>query len=244
MNNRKANLIAPKASLGEELTIPLFPRNLVLDPCAEEYLGVYEMRYRQLLNDVGDKRSFGHIFYSQENSKLALVGTLTKIKRIERIDDGGMYVAMMGVGTFYIKEITAEKPYLKARVQIFYDYWEDKELLDSLELKVFEEVRYSVKIMKILYPQNNYTMNEAVLRYRPIVSLPANQAPRLVSIEDEATEKERKSKFSFGAMGMLKVDPVTKLLLIQQPVIEKRHAILLKVLRLLSFYETERIYYE
>jgi hypothetical protein len=226
-NTRKANLLAPKDALGVEKIIPIFPRNMVLDPLSEEYLGVYEMRYRQLLNDIGDTNVFGHIFYSQENSKLALVGTLAKVKRIERLDDGGMYAIMVGIGTFYLKEIIAEKPYLKAKVQIFYDYSEKPDVVELLEQRVLEEVRYSVKIMKILYPQNNYTMNEGILRYRPVLS---SGDARIVSLENTTSDIERKSKFSFGAMGMLKTDPITKLLFLQQPIIEKRFASMLKVL--------------
>ena len=227
VNSRKATLIAPKEALGEERVIPLFPRNMVLDPLAEEYLGVYEMRYRQLLNDIGDQRMFGHIYYSQENSKLALVGTLSKVKRIERLDDGGMYAIMIGLGTFYIKEIVGEKPYLKAKVKIFYDYTERKELLDLLELKVFDEVRYSVKIMKILYPQNNYTMNEAFLKFRPVIP---SKNQRNIILDDLHSEIEKKSKFSYGAMGMLKTDAITKLLFLQQPILERRYSAMLKVL--------------
>ena len=63
-----------------------------LGPLGEEYLGIYEMRYRQLISDIGDNGIvliisilifllgiFGHIYYSQTSNKLALVGTLTKV---------------------------------------------------------------------------------------------------------------------------------------------------------------------
>jgi Lon protease-like protein len=149
--------------LGKERVIPLFPRNQVLGPLGEEYLGVYEMRYRQLLNDVGEGGVFGHVYYSQENSKIALVGTLARIKRTERLDDGGIYVVMEGIGRFYTRDVIAEKPYLKARVQVFKDY---------------SEVRYSVKLMKLLYPQNNYTMNNLVLQYRPPLLYPGVRTVR------------------------------------------------------------------
>lgn len=187
---------------------------------------IRDYRYRQLLNDVGEAKLFGHIFYSQENNKLALVGTLTKLKRVERLDDGGMFANMIGVGTFYVKEIISEKPYLKARVQIFYDYSEKPDVAHALELKVWEEVRYSVKIMKILYPQNNYTMNDAIIRHMPVLS---SASSRIVSLESGASENERRSKFSYGTMGMLKTDPITKLLFLQQPIVERRLASMLKV---------------
>ena len=40
----------------------------------------------------------------------------------------------------------------------------------------------------------------------------------------------RRSKFSFTAIDMLKVDPVSKLLFLQEPIIEKRFSNVLKVL--------------
>lgn len=147
--SKRPTLKAPDEVLGKERTIPLFPRNQVLGPLGEEYLGVYEMRYRQLLNDIGEGGVFGHVYYSQENSKIALVGTLARVKRTERLDDGGIYVVMEGVGRFYTRDVIAEKPYLKARVQTFKDYTENAPLATSLELNVLNEVRYSVKLMKV-----------------------------------------------------------------------------------------------
>ena len=226
--SKKATLKAPDEALGKERTIPIFPRNQVLGPLGEEYLGVYEMRYRQLLNEIGAGGVFGHVYYSQENSKLALVGTLARIKKLERLDDGGIYVLMEGIGRFYIKDILSERPYLKARVHVFNDYTEIEALLEELEQNVFKEVRLSVKVMKLLYPQNNYTMNQAVLRHRP--PLQPQGGIRLVQLPGSDTELQRRSKFSFATMDMLKTDPVTKLLFLQEPILEKRYKNMLKVL--------------
>ena len=249
--------------LGKERIIPLFPRNQVLGPLGEEFLGVYEMRYRQLLNDVGEGGVFGHVYYSQENSKIALVGTLARIKRMERLDDGGIYVVMEGIGRFYTRDVIAEKPYLKARVQVFKDYTENEQLADVLEQNVLSEVRYSVKLMKLLYPQNNYTMNNLVLQYRPPLLYPGVRTVRYVihcqmisrdsccplvlikyalhdfmalslyfkySMHTKEEDMVRRSKFSFTAIDMLKVDPVSKLLFLQEPIIEKRFSNVLKVI--------------
>lgn len=225
--SKRPTLKAPENVLGKERTIPLFPRNQVLGPLGEEYLGVYEMRYRQLLNDIGEGGLFGHVYYSQENSKIALVGTLARVKKTERLDDGGIYVVMEGVGRFYTRDVLAEKPYLKARVQTFKDYTENSALATNLELNVLNEVRYSVKLMKLLYPQNNYTMNALVYQNKPVV---ARDGIRSVNLSDEESEMERRSRFSFAAIDMLKVDPVSKLIFLQEPVIEKRYAQILKVL--------------
>lgn len=225
--SKRPTLKAPPEAIGKDRVIPLFPRNQVLTPLGEEYLGVYEMRYRQMLNDVGVGGVFGHIYYSQENSKLALVGTLARIKKTERLDDGGMYVVMEGVGRFYVRDIVSEKPYLKAKVQTFNDWNANEPLLAELEQRVLKEVRLSVKVMKLLYPQNNYTMNEVVLRHRP--SVPTDDV-RSVVLPGFDSELERRSKFSFATMDMLKTDPVTKLVFLQEPQIEKRYASMLKVL--------------
>jgi prolipoprotein diacylglyceryltransferase len=48
-----------------------------------------------------------------------MVGTLARIKKIERLEDGGIYVFSEGIGRFYIKDIKTEKPYLKAGVQVY-----------------------------------------------------------------------------------------------------------------------------
>jgi len=235
----KPSLKAPKTAIGKEITIPLFPRNQVLGPTGEDYLLIYEMRYRQLFNDVGDGGLCGHIFYSQENSRLALVGTLSKVTKLERLDDGGMYLVMQGIGRFYVRDIIAEKPYLKAKVQLFYDYTDNIELVESLEKKVFSEIRYSVKIMKLLYPQNNYTMNEYSVKYRPNTQ---QSGIRTITLPSDVSEMQKHSRFSFGTMEMLKTDAPTKLVFIQEPVIERRLTKMLKILdESTSFLESELI---
>ena len=155
---KKQTLKLPPKALGAEKTIALFPRNQVLGPLGEETLGIYEMKYRHLLQDVGTEGVFGNIFFSPEYQKLGLVGTLTRAKAIERLEDGGVYMSMHGVGRFYIKRMIMEKPYLKARVQLFEDYYDGTADVDELEKAILDETRYSVKLMKFLYPENNYTV--------------------------------------------------------------------------------------
>jgi len=135
---------------------------------------------------------------------------------------------MEGIGRFYIKEVVAEKPYLRAKVQVFNDYVENESILAALEQSVFDEVRYSVKVMKLLYPQNNYTINDIVLDYRPIREVAGK---RDVSLVDYQSELARRSKFSFAVIGMLKTDPATKLVFLQEPILEKRYGKILKVLQ-------------
>eukprot|EP00607_Mallomonas_marina_P007741 CAMPEP_0182416504 /NCGR_PEP_ID=MMETSP1167-20130531/814_1 /TAXON_ID=2988 /ORGANISM="Mallomonas Sp, Strain CCMP3275" /LENGTH=320 /DNA_ID=CAMNT_0024589325 /DNA_START=310 /DNA_END=1272 /DNA_ORIENTATION=- len=229
--SKRPTLKAPDSAIGRECVIPIFPRNQVLAPLGEDNNVIYEMRYRQLFNDVGEGGVFGFLFYSPENQKFALVGTLARVKKLDRQDDGGMHVTLEGIGRFYIRDVLAEKPYLKCRVQTFKDYSEGNEvearsLIGRQEQQLFEEIRYSVKLMRILYPQNNFTMSEAIMRYHPSISIPGVRA---VSVGDEMSETERQTKFSFAVMDMLKTDPITKLLFLQEHVIQRRYAQMLKV---------------
>ena len=50
------------------------------------------------------------------------------------------------------------------------------------------------------------------------------------SMQNKDEDMQRRSKFSFTAIDMLKVDPVSKLLFLQEPIIEKRFSNVLKVL--------------
>jgi ATP-dependent Lon protease len=208
----------------------------------EEVLGVYEMRYRQLMNDVGEGGLFGYMFYSQTNSKLSLVGTLARVKRIDRLDDGGLYVSMEGAGRFFLKEVKGEKPYLRAKVQVFSDYSEDEEKMKSQEILLLNEIRYSLKLMSAIYPQNNYTITDKILRNRPLVSpaLPlsttsffsntSSLSVRSISLPQEKPELVRSSHLSFAAMEMLKTDSMMKQVFLQEPVVEKRYVHMIKVL--------------
>ena len=67
MPSKTPTLKAPDYAIGKQGVIPIFPRNQVLGPLGEEYLGIYEMRYRQLLYDIGDSGTFGHSYYRYAN---------------------------------------------------------------------------------------------------------------------------------------------------------------------------------
>jgi len=189
------------------------------------------MRFRQLFYEIGENGYLGYLFYSPENQKFALVGTLARVKRVERLEDGGIFVLLEGVGRFFIKDIIGEKPYLKCKVQLFYDYTDKVDSLHDLESKLFDEVRYSVKLMQVLYPQTNFTINEASIRNRPLTE---TAGVRSVLIGNQTTEMARRSRFSFAAMDMLKADPIMKLVLLQEHVLEKRFTSLIKVTCALS----------
>jgi hypothetical protein len=144
------------------------------------------------------------------------------------LEDGRTFVNIEAFDRFYIQEIIAEKPYIKARVQTFTDFTESNEyVLGRLEAQIFDEVRFNMKMMKILFPLKNYSLNANILLHRPPLPTPG---VRSITTTDATVEAERRSKFSFAVVDMLQIPAATKLLLLQEHLIERRYAKLLKYL--------------
>lgn len=213
--------------LGKERIIPIFPAPNVLVPGGNDWLNIFEMKHRLLLNNVGDTGGvFGFSYLSTTQQKLALVGTLARITSRKILEDGRSFVVVEGLERFYIQEIIADKPYLKAKIITFKDYTEQPNILDELENKIFNEVRCNVKLMEILFPQKNYTLNPHILLHRPHLQ----KAGVRNVITDDTMELSRRSKFSFAVMDMLQISPATKISLLQEHNLEKRYSRFLKVL--------------
>ena len=145
--NKAAKLKGPPELLSaKSRVIPIFPYNNVLFPLGTEMLNIVEMKHRQLLGDIGLDGVFGFCYYSQQQQKLGLVGTLARIKDRKIMEDGRTIVVIEGIDRFYLEGFTAEKPYMKARVQIFRDISENKVVLDSYESEIFNKVRVNSKV--------------------------------------------------------------------------------------------------
>lgn len=180
-----------------------------------------------MLSDIGDG-VFGFSYTSQQMQKLGLVGTLARIKQRKILEDGRTFVNIEGLDRFYIQECITDKPYIKARVQTFSDCTETTDfVLDALEAQVFDEVRFNMKLMKILFPAKNYSLSQNILQYKPAVASPGVRSIKTV---DAAADAERRTKFSFAIIEMLQIPATNKLLLLQEHVLEKRYASLLRAL--------------
>ena len=117
-----------------------------------------------------------------------------------------------GVSRFYINEVVAENPYLKAKVTPFKDSSELNKNVDALEKIVFDEIRVNIKLMQIVFPQKNFTISDAILACRPPTESPGI---RSVVLQDAASELERQIKFSYAVLDMLQTSPATKLSILQ-----------------------------
>ncbi len=212
------------------MSVPIFPYSSILVPTGAEWLNVFEMKHRQLLNDLPPDGLFGFVYYSTSQQKLGLVGTLARIKNRKLLDDGRVFATVEGVSRFYLSEFYSEKPYLKARVKILSDYTEvTEEVLDNLELEVFDELRTNLKLMEHIFPSKNYKISEAILDSRPS-TFTTRIGDRAVKLQDKEAEMERRSEFSYAVLETLQVSPSMKLKLLQEHVLEKRLTKFLQIL--------------
>ena len=213
------------------MNVPIFPYSSILVPTAQEWLNVFEMKHRQLLNDLQPGGVFGFVYFSTSQQKLGLVGTLARIKSRKLLEDGRVFVTVEGVDRFYLSEFYSEKPYLKARVKVLSDYSliEESEL-DKKEIQVFEELRTNLRLMEHIFPSKNYKISRQILENRPS-AYTTRLGDRAIKMLEKDSEMERRSKFSYAVLETLQVSPSMKLKLLQEHVIENRLDKFLQILK-------------
>jgi Lon protease-like protein len=83
-----------------QLTIPMFPLNMVLLPGETTKLYIFENRYRQLVEDcLENEASFGIPYI--EKGKVQKYGCEVKINRVlKKYENGGMDILVEGTGLF------------------------------------------------------------------------------------------------------------------------------------------------
>jgi len=94
----------------QQLTIPMFPLNLVLLPGETKTLHIFEERYKQLVADcLENDAHFGIPFVHQKS--MGDYGIEVKISKvIKRFDNGEMDIAIEGVCVFKLLEFSAVLP--------------------------------------------------------------------------------------------------------------------------------------
>lgn len=99
----------PDSAIGKTRTVPLLPYNNILLPGGTEFVHVFEMRYRQMMQEVEMGNGyFGFVHFNSNQQKLALVGTLAKIKSKKYREDGRCYIVAEGVSRFFLSEVVSE----------------------------------------------------------------------------------------------------------------------------------------
>jgi len=117
--------------------LPIFPLNTVLFPHLPLPLHVFEPRYRVMISDCLEAgHSFGVVGIREGlETGPALpyeVGTLAKIVRIDRMEDGRMNLLVSGASRFRILETVSDRPYLRGRIQLIPEAGENHAGIDQL----------------------------------------------------------------------------------------------------------------
>ena len=124
--------------------LPLFPLNVVLFPHMPLPLHIFEPRYRQMLADcLEEGHSFGVVAIREGSETGASVpfdvGTLAKIVRIDRLEDGRVNLLVMGASRFEILETSSDRAYLRARYRIILESGDDRDELTEKTAAAFRE---------------------------------------------------------------------------------------------------------
>lgn len=110
----------------KQLTIPMFPLNMVVLPGETVKLHIYEERYKQLINDcLQNEAHFGIPFAI--NGKVKTHGVEVKIKKVLKVEETGeMDILVEGVNVFSILDYSSVlKPKLYGAAIIQYEEGED-----------------------------------------------------------------------------------------------------------------------
>ena len=110
--------------------LPLFPLNVVLFPHMPLPLHIFEPRYRQMIADcLEEGHSFGVVAIREGTETGPAtpydVGTLAKIVRIDRLEDGRMNLLVMGASRFTIVATADDRPYLRGEIRIIPETGDD-----------------------------------------------------------------------------------------------------------------------
>lgn len=110
--------------------LPLFLLNVVLFPHMPLPLHIFEPRYRQMIADcLEEGHSFGVVAIREGSEKGTAtpydVGTLAKIVRIDRLEDGRLNLLVMGASRFEITQTNGDRSYLRGQIRIIPEAGDD-----------------------------------------------------------------------------------------------------------------------
>jgi uncharacterized protein len=110
----------------KQLTIPMFPLNMVVLPGETVKLHIFEEKYKQLVNDCLENEAHFGIPFSQ-NGKVKMHGVEVKIKKVLKVlENGEMDILVEGERVFTILDYSSIlKPKLYGAAIIEYEEYED-----------------------------------------------------------------------------------------------------------------------
>jgi Lon protease-like protein len=105
--------------------IPLFPLNTVLFPGMLLPLHIFEERYKMMIQRcLDDKLPFGVVLIKEGNevgpgAKVYTIGTMAYITEVDRMEDGRMNIATLGLERFKVLATYQDEPYMTGDIDYF-----------------------------------------------------------------------------------------------------------------------------
>lgn len=206
--------IVDKETTPTQRRLPLFVLGSPFYPQGNNYLNVFEMRYRTMMFDCAKSDDmFGWVYSDQQTGQIAKIGTMCKIVDRQLLEDGRQYIAFEGVSRFKVKKIVKTLPYLLADVEpnITDEIPEDNEEAKKLERSVYNTLKYYIRLMKTYPKTKNMVITQNAKENRPTNN-------NLI-----LNESQRRSDFSFSLANMIQLgQPVEGQLLLQTTDVLKR----------------------
>jgi Lon protease-like protein len=135
----------------ELIDIPIMPFDAPLFPGAREFLYIYEMRFRSLMNDAEKNGNrLGRCFIS-DNGAIGSIGSFCSIFEKRKMNDGKGFFIIEANSRFRIRKIITTKPYLRAQVELIDDIEiaGDSTLCENLCKEVYCELKTYLRIAKM-----------------------------------------------------------------------------------------------
>ncbi|KAG5188366.1 PUA-like domain-containing protein [Tribonema minus] len=192
--------------------LPIFPLSLVTCPNGKCPLHIFEMRYRQLMNNIaGQDNRFGIIMFDPNTQQIAGVGTVVEVVERSLLPDGRQLVMNIGRERFKLLRVTQEKPYMVGLVELGLvdEEPEEGQLLEGVrgsEARVWGLLQEVVRLSNKVYDKTKVTVSEDVARAAPAAAAAAAR---------DQEERARRSAFSFAVTEMLDIPPRAKQLMLQ-----------------------------
>ncbi|CAN5770478.1 LON peptidase substrate-binding domain-containing protein [soil metagenome] len=137
----------------ETMELPLFPLNVVLFPGMVLPLHIFEHRYREMIaHCIDEKQPFGVVLVEkgQEIGEVAtphLIGTVARIVRVERLDDGRMNITTVGTERFRVKQLHHTHSYLTGTVEHYPVINASTKLAEDLAHKIRPRIMEYVELL-------------------------------------------------------------------------------------------------
>ena len=134
--------------------IPLMPFENPLFIGSREFLYIYEMRFRSLMNHVESHDDILGRCYLTENGDIGAIGSLCKIVEKKKVEDGKGFFIIESTSRIRIHRIIQTEPYILAEVELDYN---DNKIDNKSEIILCENLCYDVyNLLKIYLRIHKY----------------------------------------------------------------------------------------